>query len=215
MISKKTEILKRKGDWQEVVDDCRSTVGKAELGKEPSRSFKREILISEHSPIRDISIRWRWENIKTWVATHWVRHKWECFVRTQRTDRTGVNRDELPQRAFVNFTGEANVQHLIDTWRKRLCGQAACETREYAEDFKRALLSVEPEVSDVLVPNCVYRCGCPEMNPCSAWGDFLKWCDENGYHNVRTMPIGYRYGAYNAYFNAVVMKGESNEHRKI
>ena len=28
----KTEILKIKGDWEEVVNDCRATVGKEELG---------------------------------------------------------------------------------------------------------------------------------------------------------------------------------------
>ena len=52
----KTEILKIKGDWQEVVDDCRATVKKSPLGKEPSYAFKKAILISEHSPIRDISV---------------------------------------------------------------------------------------------------------------------------------------------------------------
>ena len=196
----KTEILKRKGDWQEVVDDCRSTVGKAELGKEPSRGFKREILISEHSPIRDISIRWRWANIKSWVATHWVRHKWECFVRTQRTDRTGVNRDELPQSALVSFTGEANVQHLIDTWRKRLCGQASKETREYAEDFKTALRPVEPEISDVLVPNCVYRCGCPELQCCGMWQKFRNWVKEFYGFFPEEMTIIERYVMYNEWF---------------
>ena len=30
----KTEILKIKGDWQEVVDDCRATVGKGALYNE-------------------------------------------------------------------------------------------------------------------------------------------------------------------------------------
>ena len=29
----KTEIIKLKGDWREVVDDCRSTVGKLVLVK--------------------------------------------------------------------------------------------------------------------------------------------------------------------------------------
>ena len=53
-----TEILKIKGDWQEVVDDCRATVGKKELGKEPSKRFKIGILIAEHTPIRDIIIKW-------------------------------------------------------------------------------------------------------------------------------------------------------------
>ena len=52
----KTEIIKIKGSWEDVVNDCRTTVGKPELGKEPSKKFKREILISEHSPIRSISV---------------------------------------------------------------------------------------------------------------------------------------------------------------
>jgi len=161
-----TEILKVKGDWQEVVDDCRSTVGKEALGHEPSSEFKRSILIAEHSPIRDISIKWRWTGIKSWIATHWVRHKWECFVKSQRSDRTGVPRDKLPQDALVDFTGEANCQHLIDTMRKRLCYQASPETRAYAEDLKRAIHEVQPELADVLVPNCVYRGGCPEIHGC-------------------------------------------------
>lgn len=196
----KTEILKIKGDWQEVVNDCRATVGKGELGKEPSRSFKQKILISEHSPIRDIIVKWRWKPIKSWVAVHWVRHKWECFVQTQRTDRTGVNRDELPQDAPVTFTGEANVQHQIDTWRKRLCFQASPETREYAEDFKLSLKPIESEIADVLVPNCVYRCGCPEMTPCGFWKMFNQWCWDKYHVNVTEIGIQGRYDLYNAYF---------------
>ena len=125
----KTEILGIKGTWQDIVNDCRSTVSKPPLGKDPSKKFKRNILITEHSPIRSISIRWIWKDIKSWVATHWVRHKWECFVSTQRTDRTGINRDELPQSALVDFKGEANIQNLIDTWRKRLCFQTLREAR--------------------------------------------------------------------------------------
>ena len=135
----KTNILKIKGDWSEVVDDCRSTVGKEALGREPSSDFKYKILLAEHSPIRDIAVKWKWSDIKSWVATHWVRHKWECFVKSQRSDRTGTDRDKLPQDAPVDFTGEANVQSLIDTMRKRLCFQASPETRAYAEDLKCAI----------------------------------------------------------------------------
>lgn len=192
----KTEILKIKGDWQDVVDDCRATVGKEPLGKDPSKKFKRSILISEHSPIRDIQIKWRWANIKSWVATHWVRHKWECFVRTQRTDRTGVNRDELPQSAPVDFTGDANVQALIDTMRKRLCRQASTETRQYAEDLKTATHEVEPEISDVFVPNCVYRCGCPELSPCGYWKHLVAVTDGA----IVTTDIQERYDLYNSVF---------------
>lgn len=187
----RTKILKIKGDWQEVVDDSRFTVGKEPLGKEPSEDFKKRILIAEHSTIRSISVKWAWENMKHWVTVHWVRHKWEKFVRTQRSDRTGTNRDELRQDEPQDFTGEANTQHLIDTWRKRLCYMASDETRQYAEDFKMALHEVEPEIADVLVPNCVYRCGCPEMGGCG-------WF--NNHPELVTPDIQDRYGKYNELF---------------
>lgn len=201
-----TEILKVKGDWQEVVDDCRATVGKEALGKEPSRTFKRKLLISEHSPIRDISIKWRWRDMAHWITVHWVRHKWEKFVRTQRSDRTGIPREKLPQDEPQTFTGEANTQALIDTMRKRLCFQASPETRRYAEDLKAAIFSVEPEIGDVLVPNCVYRCGCPEMTDCP-----LKAMSREGLSywealnkayggSIKTDDIQARYDMYNDVF---------------
>ena len=193
----KTIIQKIKGDWQEVVDDCRATVGKESLGKEPGRKFKRAILIAEHSPIRDISVRWMWPMMPHWITVHWVRHKWEKFVRTQRTDRTGIDRTKLPQDEPQNFTGQANVQHLIDTWRKRLCYQASPETRRYAEDFKRTLKEVEPEISDVLVPNCVYRCGCPEMADCPG-KYFARLCAADP--KVASTDIQKRYDSYNRLF---------------
>ena len=191
----KTEILKIKGDWQDVVDDCRTTVGKDSLGKEPSKKFKREILISEHSPIRSLSVKWKWENIPSWVATHFSRHKWECFIKTQRTDRTGTDRNKLPQDAPVIMSGDANTQHLIDMARKRLCYMASPETRKYMEDLKIAIHAVEPEVADVLVPNCVYRCGCPEPNGC-------KWFDHMAAKklNIASTDIQQRYDAYNEVF---------------
>ena len=197
----KTEIVKIKGDWQEVVDDCRSTVGKESLGKEPSNQFKKDILIAEHSPIRDIIFKWKWPKMPHWVTVHWVRHKWECFVKTQRDDRAGIPRSELKQDEPQDFTGEANVQHLIDTMRKRLCYQASPETRWYAQDLKREIKEVEPEISDVLVPNCVYRCGCPEMNSkCKQWYKFVEWCKDEQSIDVRFTSIQERYDLYNKWF---------------
>lgn len=193
----KTQILKIKGDWSEVVDDCRATVGKEPLGHEPSEKFRQSILIAEHSPIRDISVKWKWSGIKSWIATHWVRHKWECFVRTQRTDRTGIDRDKLPQDSPVDFTGEANTQSLIDTMRKRLCYQASPETRAYAEDLKKAITAHEPEIGWVLVPNCVYRGGCPEMKSCGLYSKIVKATDGD----VCTSDLHRRYDAYNAWFH--------------
>ena len=192
----KTEIIKVKGDWEEVVNDARSTVGKPPLGKEPSEEFKRSILIAEHSPIRDISIKWKWTNIPSWVATHWVRHIWYKVVKSQRSDRTGIDRNKLPQDAPVDFTGEANCQHLIDTMRKRLCRQASPETRKYAEDLKRAIHEVEPEIADVLVPQCCYRCSCTEVNGCG-WYD--KMIQLTG-GKIASTDIKERYDTYNGWF---------------
>lgn len=184
-------LLKVKGDWEEVVNDCRTTVGKGELGKEPSAKFKLNILIAEHSPIRDISFKWKWTSIKSWIATHWSRHKWECFIETQRDDRTGVNRDESPQGTLVTFTGEANIQHLIDTMRKRLCYCAHKETVAYAKKLRDEIAEVEPTVAMMFVPNCVYRCGCPETDTC---GKYKKLCEK--YPELMSTDIKNRYAAF-------------------
>lgn len=204
-----TEILKIKGDWKEIVDDCRATVGKDELGKEPSRAFRHRLLIAEHSPIRDIVVKWRWKDMAHWITVHWVRHKWECFVRTQRSDRTGIDRRKLPQDEPQTFVGEANAQHLIDTWRKRLCFTAAKETREYAEDFKKTLRGREPEISDVLVPNCVYRCGCPELSPCGFWDKLCAYAKLRTDRPFGELPISARYEIYNQYFYEEMQKGRT------
>ena len=192
----KTKIIKIKGDWQEVVNDCRTTVGKGELGKDPSAKFKREILISEHSPIRSMTVKWQWPDIPSWVATHFARHKFEKFIKTQRTDRTGVDRNKLPQDSPVIMTCEANTQHLIDTGRKRLCMLASPETRMHMEDLKLTLIGVEPEISNVLVPNCIYRCGCPEPCGCG-WYDTIVAIEPK----LASTNIQERYDAYNTLFH--------------
>lgn len=192
----KTEILKIKGDWEEVVNDCRATVAKGELGREPSRKFKRAILISEHDPIRDIEIKFRWRDIPYWIAMHWKTHIWRSRTNTQRNDRQeAYDRNKAPQDAPVDFIGDPNVQHLIDTMRKRLCFMAAKETREYAKDLKEALREVEPEISDVLVPNCVYRCGCPENGECRLFKTLVEL-----FPDVASTDIQKRYDAYNKFF---------------
>lgn len=196
----KTEITKIKGDWMEVASDCRSTVGKPPLDHEPSTEFKRKILLAEHSPIRDISVKWTWRGIKSWVATHWSRHKFEKYIKSQRSDRTGIPRDKLPQDAPVDFTGDANVQSLIDTMRKRLCRQSSPETRQYAENLKAALHEVEPEIADVLVPQCVYRAGCAEMKPCGDGKCFFDVLIDQTAGAVATTHIQDRYDAYNKFF---------------
>ena len=163
-------------DWKRVKNHCRTTVNKKFTDNEPGSEFKKKLLISEHTPIRLIEIDWSWERIKSWVSVHWVRHKHEKFVSTQRDDRKEheISRDDMPQGTLVDMDNYANAQQLIDIMRKRLCYQASPETRGLAEDFKVALRAEQPELADVLVPNCVYRCGCPEFQTCGFWDKLMK-----------------------------------------
>lgn len=191
MIQIKTKINKVDADWVNIKNKCRTTVNKEYTGNEPSSLFKRKLLLSEHSPIRLLRVDWSWKGIKSWVSVHWVRHMWESFVSTQRSDRTGINRDELTQAELVNLDGEANAQNLIDTMRKRLCYQAAKDTRESAEDLKIKLYPYEPELADMLVPNCIYRCGCPEFESCGLYQKVLKDIDPNDLYDIMARNMAY------------------------
>lgn len=198
----KTQINSIGNDWTNVKNKCRTTVNKEYTEKEPSKEFKMKLLIAEHSPIRLLSVDWSWNKIKYWVSTEWSRHKFEKYISTQRTDRVGVNRDDKPQSAQVNFDGFANAQNLIDAWRKRLCFQATKEARELAEDFKVELHNSEPEIADVLVPHCLYRGGCSEMQPCGFFESFIKDFEkakENN-HSLELFNIQDRYNVYNDIF---------------
>lgn len=183
-------------DWKYVKNVSRTTVNKEHTENEPSEEFKRKILISEHSPIRELVVKWKWFDIKSWVATHYSRHKYECYIGTQRSDRTGVNRDESPQGTTVNMDNSANAQHLIDVMRKRLCMQSSPETRYGAKQLKVAIaMNGEDALSDVLVPNCIYRCGCPEFNNCG----YFEELKEND-NRITSTDIQARYDAYNTIF---------------
>lgn len=90
----------------------------------------------------------------------------EKWIKTQRTDRTGINRDELPQGALVDMELEANAQALINMSRKRLCTQAAPETREVMQEIKNEVSKRDEFLARVMVKECVYRGFCPEMKGC-------------------------------------------------
>ena len=171
-----TKITKVNADWTDVKNECRNTVNKEATEKEPTIDFKKKILISEHSPIRLIEIKWRWEGIKSWISVHFARHwlGWDKWISTQRNDRTGVDRDKAPQDTPVNYDGKGNAQALINVARFRLCNSAHPETRAYMEDLKESIHEFEPELSDVMQRNCIYRGGCPEFNPCPYWKNFCE-----------------------------------------
>ena len=164
-----SKFLETLGSWRNVADSARTTISKEPGTKEPSSQWKRRLLLSEHSPIRQISIRFIWQGLKSWISVHFVRHKFgiEHFVSTQRTDRTGVNRDDLKQSNLVNHEILINQQAIINISRKRLCSQASSETRKSWKEFLKSIEKYHPELVSVAVVECVYRNGfCPEYKSC-------------------------------------------------
>ena len=46
--------IKKVTDWQRVVDAAWFIQGKEPLGHEPSDEFKNQMILSEHSPLREL-----------------------------------------------------------------------------------------------------------------------------------------------------------------
>lgn len=154
----------------EVLNRCRVTVWKDEIEKIPSERFMRDIYISEHSPIRDkwfvISIR----GVKSWLATHFVRHSvgYTPYVSTQRDDRLeySESRDERKQGELVNMDITLNAQAFINVSKNRLCGQAHPEAQVLWSKVLSELHEVDEPLFSVCVPTCVSKGFCPELHPC-------------------------------------------------
>lgn len=136
------------------------------------------MLLAEHSPIRLVEFDLSISSIKTWVSTHLVRHflGFIPFVRSQREDRAKLDcsRDELPQGSLNSMDISVNAQALINISRKRLCFQASPETRNTWKKVKQAVATVDPAMAKKMVPECVYRGFCPELNCCG-------YCNRDGF----------------------------------
>lgn len=128
------------------------------------------MLQAQHSPIRCLQFVIQITDIPYWVVMHLTRHKIgvEHFVQSQRNDRQNkYNRNAARQDTPVNYTFMANAEALINISHRRLCYKAADETRCAWEQVVEAILAVNPEFSDVLIPMCEYRGGvCYEMHGC-------------------------------------------------
>jgi hypothetical protein len=159
-------------DWKWVKTCTLNTIGKKSTSL-PTEEWKKKLVESEHSPLRELWFGIKME-IPYWVSVHFVRHHIGVnhYVQTQRTDRTGIPRDELPQGQLVSHIMSVNAQELVFMAHKRLCRQASYETRMIMKEIVRKVIEVAPYMKDVLVPLCVYRNGkCTEFFPCTKGED--------------------------------------------
>ena len=162
--------IKQATPWARAYWAALRTEGKDSKGKEPSQSWKKRMLLCEHSPIRTVEYDVEFQNIRQWVTVHLVRHwlGFIPFVHSQRDDRRelSIPRDELPQGTLNDMSGCINAQALINISRKRLCRQASRETREAWQMVKAEMGNVDPVMASAMVPECVYRGFCPERRCC-------------------------------------------------
>jgi hypothetical protein len=181
MTEKKNNFRIATKGWEWVKEAALTTVHKEAVGGSRITSeWKKKILLSEHSPIRELSIRWKMPTIKRWVADQLVRSRDQSYMGTMRTDRGNVPRSEQTMETETELLKSSNAQHIIDTARKRLCiGCVSKETRELFEEFVEHLSTLEPELASMCVPNCVYRGGCPEFKPCGHYEKFIEQMTED------------------------------------
>lgn len=160
--------------WDSVKEAALNTIHLKPVNK-PDSKWKLSILLAEHSPIRLLKINWLWKEIKSFVSTHFVRHKFgiEHFVGTQREDL--IKKDFVADRnTLIPHRCEANAQSVINISRKRLCFKAHKETIIKWTEFLELIKEDYPELYFVCVPNCVYRGGCPEIKTCGLDKKYFK-----------------------------------------
>ena len=103
----------------------------------------------------------------------------------------------MKKRKVLDNDIEKNKQFLIDMARLQLCHMQDCETTKHMGNLKIALHLVETELSDQMVPECVFRCGCPYEDGCG-WFDKAAAKDTG----ITSTCISTRYKAYNEVFYA-------------
>ena len=126
----KVNIKKVDFNWLDIKNLCRTTIALKDSQKEPTEKWIRDLLISQHSPIRDGEVLFEIEDIPYCISTHLARHHEGCekFIQTSRSDRTGVDRSERKQTDPVNMKMKCNIEALINISAKRLCLQADKDT---------------------------------------------------------------------------------------
>lgn len=157
-------------DWLGVKERALVTIGKT-VRTPPTSEWKHKILKARHSPIRYLMFSYKITDLPSWVATHMARHVHaQPYIRSQRNDRQdSYDRNAARQDTPVTMIFDVNAEEMQVIANKRLCNNAAKETRELVEIMCKLAEKHTPELQGLLVPMCVY-CGgkCPEMHPCNS-----------------------------------------------
>lgn len=193
----KVKITNFNVNWLAIKAACMTTISKQAGDKEPSKEWKRKLLICQHSPIRRGVISWKWEQIPYAISTHFARHHEGCekFIGTSREDRTKIKRSERSQMDYVPMEMDANIQAILNISERRLCTCADPTTIKYWKAVLETIKEYDEDIYWACVPQCV-RCGsCIELfSNCSFYENLMKE------HTLEEQKdIVKRYDIYNEY----------------
>lgn len=189
-------VVKWDVDWLEIKNLCRTTISMGDSKVEPTKEWKRKLLLAEHSPLRHSLITVELKDIPYYVSTHLVRHHMgvEKYVGTSREDRTGVDRSERRQTDLVTMRMDLNIQALINISRKRLCMQADEKTILAWSLLLNAIHEYDEDVYWACVPEGIRSCGCPEgFGHCRRCQQLLSGLTKEQLFNIEK-----RYNEYHA-----------------
>lgn len=200
----KVNVIKFDVDWLEIKNLCRKTISMGDSNKEPDSTWKRKLLIAEHSPLRHSLITIEINDVPFYVMGHLVRHHVGVtpYVTTSREDRTNTPRDERKQTDLVSMRMDLNIQSLINMSRKRLCNQADKTTQKIWLEVVKEIAKYDEDIAWACVPEGIRTCGCPEkFGNCCACNNIISTMS----FESRMNPT-FRYDRYNDNRNKVLKK---------
>ena len=186
--------------WERVKQAALFTIGKKAIeGKEITTEWKHNILLSRHSPIRELRITIAFKGIERWIADQLVRHSIGVnnYMKTNRPDRGGIPRDEQLMTMPTDLLQVYNAESFINLMETRLCiGCVSRETRLLLEDVLDEVAKTEPELAHNCVPSCIMRCGCKEAGfiNCNHYKSFFKYVktqELDGFLSTSSIPFRY------------------------
>lgn len=136
-------------------------------GKE-SKMTLAKIYDCEHSPIRTQLFWIELYDIPSFVSVHFARHNVGVthFVKTNRSDITGNDDNQITRNTPVNHAMLVNAQALINMARKRLCNKAHQSTIGVMFLILDKMQEIDADLSRYLQPECMYRGKCHELKSC-------------------------------------------------
>ncbi len=143
--------------------------------RKKSKQSLRSAYPSMHSTIRSQLFIIRLYGMKNYVAMHLRTHSatgqlmWTSSGRPDLGAEKGRDRDSKTDMIWI-----VNAQHLIEMAHFRLCSKASEETQEVLRLIKEALLDVDPALSTLMVPRCLYLSRCPEPRGCGVYASYIK-----------------------------------------